>query len=250
VYVRVPGAERPTYEGREVTLGPRAGDWYVVVDGLAVGEEVVVNGAFKIDSELQIRARPSLMSPEGGVPPPGHQHGGGPSSAEPAEHDRGAAATRVDVPVAFRKQLGDLLRAYLDVQVALAADDDAAARNGGRALADALDRVEMALLDGDAHEAWMSQAATLGAAARRIEQVATLDERRAAFRDTSEALIEALERFGYTLGGESVAVFHCPMAFGGDGGDWLQAGAVTVNPYYGARMLRCGERVRVLSPEN
>ena len=45
----------PTFEGREVTLGPRAGAWYLVREGLAEGEEVVVRGAFKLDSELQIR---------------------------------------------------------------------------------------------------------------------------------------------------------------------------------------------------
>jgi membrane fusion protein, copper/silver efflux system len=62
VYVRLPGADRPTFEPRAVTLGPRAGDVYVVEEGLAEGELVVVNGQFKIDSELQIRGRPSMMS--------------------------------------------------------------------------------------------------------------------------------------------------------------------------------------------
>jgi Cu(I)/Ag(I) efflux system membrane fusion protein len=64
VYVQVAGAERPTFEGREVVLGPRAGDYYVVVSGLAPGERVVTNGAFKIDSALEIRAMPSMMSPD------------------------------------------------------------------------------------------------------------------------------------------------------------------------------------------
>ena len=76
VYVRLPDHETPTFEGREIALGPRAGDWYVVSEGLSEGEEVVVNGNFKIDSELQIRARPSMMNPEGGSPAPGHDHGG------------------------------------------------------------------------------------------------------------------------------------------------------------------------------
>jgi Cu(I)/Ag(I) efflux system membrane fusion protein len=75
VYVAVPDVDRPTYQGRDVILGPRVGDWYVVESGLAEGESVVVNGGFKIDSELQIRAQPSMMSPSGGSPPPGHQHG-------------------------------------------------------------------------------------------------------------------------------------------------------------------------------
>ncbi|NCD33826.1 MAG: efflux RND transporter periplasmic adaptor subunit [Spartobacteria bacterium] len=51
------------YEGREVTLGPRAGDVYIVLEGLNEGENVVVQGAFKLDGELQIMARPSMMNP-------------------------------------------------------------------------------------------------------------------------------------------------------------------------------------------
>jgi membrane fusion protein, copper/silver efflux system len=69
VYVEVPGADQPTYEGREIVLGPEAGDYYLVTSGLKEGELVVTNGAFKIDSEIQIQARPSMMLPEGAGTP-------------------------------------------------------------------------------------------------------------------------------------------------------------------------------------
>ena len=69
VYVEVPG-KTGAFEGREVTLGPRVGDAYIVRDGLVEGERVVVNGNFKIDSAIQILAKPSMMSPEGGGQPP------------------------------------------------------------------------------------------------------------------------------------------------------------------------------------
>ena len=64
VYVRIPDVNEPTFEGREVLLGPRAGDYYIVNEGLAEGERVVTNGNFKIDSALQLRAAPSMMSAE------------------------------------------------------------------------------------------------------------------------------------------------------------------------------------------
>ena len=63
VYVQKPGIEKPTFEGREVALGPKAGDYYLVKEGLSEGEIVVANGNFKIDSALQIQAKPSMMSP-------------------------------------------------------------------------------------------------------------------------------------------------------------------------------------------
>lgn len=63
VYVKVP-MDEPTFEGREIVLGPRVGDQYVVTAGLKSGEKVVVKGNFKIDSAMQISAKPSMMNPK------------------------------------------------------------------------------------------------------------------------------------------------------------------------------------------
>jgi len=62
VYVQIPGNE-PTFEGREVVLGSRVGDKYIVKSGLKEGELVVKKGNFKIDSAMQIAAKPSMMNP-------------------------------------------------------------------------------------------------------------------------------------------------------------------------------------------
>ncbi|XOF32784.1 MAG: efflux RND transporter periplasmic adaptor subunit [Candidatus Electrothrix sp. YB6] len=62
VYVQVP--DKPgTYIGREVVLGSRRGEFYEVKSGLEQGELVVVRGNFKIDSAIQLQARPSMMNP-------------------------------------------------------------------------------------------------------------------------------------------------------------------------------------------
>jgi len=87
VYVEVPGAEKPTFDGREIDLGPRAGDFYIVRGGLREGERVVVKGNFKIDSSLQIQARPSMMAPEGGGAPAAEHAGHG--APPPARTDTG-----------------------------------------------------------------------------------------------------------------------------------------------------------------
>lgn len=239
VYIRVPGTERPTFEARPIVLGPRAGDWYVVREGLREGDEVVVKGAFKIDSELQIRARPSMMSPDGGAPPPGHQHGGSPAG-------RSLESTPVEpmhAPAVFRQQLGSVLDAYLSAQTALAADDPAAGSEAGSALRSALGTVDMSVLEGDGHMRWMKDSEILSDAARRLADSAGIDAQRKALRDLTAPLLATLEAFGFERDGDGVAVFHCPMAFD-DGADWLQTGRVTANPYYGDAMLRCGGRVR------
>ena len=83
VYVeRAPGQYAPA----EVTLGPRAGQFYPVVKGLDGGERVVVRGNFLLDSQFQIQGLASLFYPTGQVAGgPGHQHSGstGPKTAAP-----------------------------------------------------------------------------------------------------------------------------------------------------------------------
>lgn len=62
VYVQQP--EQPgVYVGREIVLGARQGDFYQVKSGLHDGELVVTRGNFKIDSAIQLQARPSMMNP-------------------------------------------------------------------------------------------------------------------------------------------------------------------------------------------
>lgn len=67
VYVRLVGGEGPSFEGREIVLGPLVGARYIVEAGLNEGDLVVTQGAFKLDSELQIRAKPSMMNPDAGL---------------------------------------------------------------------------------------------------------------------------------------------------------------------------------------
>jgi Cu(I)/Ag(I) efflux system membrane fusion protein len=98
VYVKKPKTEQPAFEGREVVLGSEADGSVIIVSGLAEGDEVVTHGAFKIDSALQILAKPSMMNPDGGGGAPGHDHGGTPAapkvssptapgpSTQPGEH--------------------------------------------------------------------------------------------------------------------------------------------------------------------
>ena len=61
VYRRISSDEGVRFEGREIVLGPRAGDYFVVLSGVEEGDLVVTRGAFKLDSELQIQAKPAMM---------------------------------------------------------------------------------------------------------------------------------------------------------------------------------------------
>lgn len=61
VYVQDP-VDDSIFESRIATLGPRAGDVYVVNGGLREGERVVSRGTLKVDSTMQLLAKPSMMT--------------------------------------------------------------------------------------------------------------------------------------------------------------------------------------------
>jgi Cu(I)/Ag(I) efflux system membrane fusion protein len=82
VFVKVPDRSKPSFVHREITLGPEAGQFYVVTTGLHEGEEIAVNGVFKIDAAAQLAGKPSMMNPEGGKTSTGHDHGGASMSDE------------------------------------------------------------------------------------------------------------------------------------------------------------------------
>jgi membrane fusion protein, copper/silver efflux system len=66
---------RGLFEPRDVVVGPRAGEFYPVLQGLREGERVVTRGGFLIDSQFQITGHPSLFYPGGLHASMGHQHG-------------------------------------------------------------------------------------------------------------------------------------------------------------------------------
>ncbi|HNR30591.1 MAG TPA: efflux RND transporter periplasmic adaptor subunit [Candidatus Hydrogenedentes bacterium] len=229
VYVEVSGAEKPTFEGRDVVLGPRARDFYLVESGLAEGEIVVTNGNFKIDSALQILAKPSMMQPE--------------ADGAPSE-EAAPAPARMDALDAFRGQLRGLVEAYYAVWVALANDDGHAAAEGIPALRDALGEVDGALIEGDARTEWEGRRAAIETALDAIKGAGhDIGKQRAAFAPLSTVLIQALEQFG-VAGDAAIHVTHCPMAFDKAGADWLQSDRAVRNPYFGASMLQCGAVTR------
>lgn len=239
VYVAVPDTEKPTYEGREVLLGPRAGEFYLVRDGLREGERVVVNGAFRIDSAMQIAAKPSMMTPGGGGGTGAHAGHGGISAGNPAGQQR------VEVPDSFVFALKPVYAAYLDAQEALAADDLGRFLQAADDLKTAIGFVEEAGLVGEPLATWRRAAARL----RFDDALTEIERARTRFEDMSEAVISLQERFGHR-GSETWHVAYCPMAFDNAGAEWLQRGTQINNPYFGASMLRCGEIRREFPPLN
>ena len=222
VYVRIPNADKPTFEGREVVLGPRAADYYLVREGLAEGEIVVTNGNFKIDSALQIQAKPSMMSAE---------------SSQKYEI--------FEVPDEYRRQLWGVVEKYLLLHEALASDDkDSAARAASETL-EALSAVEMSLVSGNAHNAWMDNSMKMKTALDKIKEAEGIESMREEFENLSNELIAVVGQFG-VYPDKTLYKINCPMAFNNKGADWLQMDEDIRNPYFGASMFTCGQVIEII----
>lgn len=213
VYVKVDGEEMPAFEMREVTLGPRMGDNYVVESGLQPGEEVVTNGVFAVDGAAQLRGNYSMMS----LPP-----AGGPQA-----------------PAAFQKQLTGLVDQYYTLKNALVASNIPAARQAAGTFAMKLGEVDMNELDGKLHDQWMALLPTLKSNAEAIQKSRDLEKQRTAFSPLSDHMIEAVKVFG--IQHEVAYIQSCPMALGDKGAFWLSEIKDIRNPYFGEAMLACGE---------
>ncbi len=205
------------YEGREVVLGPRAGDSYIVLSGVKAGERVVTKGAFKIDSAMQITAKPSMMNPAGYY-----------SERDNLFSRKGPSAENAGL-------LREVLPDYFEAAAALADDDASRARGALDALRRSLRKVVAA---------YGPTAGDLGVALNSAQEtLASLPEdlagQREVFSRVSAVFKDVLERFEYRE--DPVHLMFCPMAFDGRGAFWLQRGKSAVNPYMGKVMRECGE---------
>jgi len=244
VYVEVPD-KKGTYEGREVLLGPRAGDYYTVREGLSEGELVVVNGNFKIDSAIQILAKSSMMNPEGGVKPSGHDNAT--QQKNSTSEDREKKLESFETPALFKSQLDPVFSAYFMMHQALSQDDEKDATANAIKLLKSLNRVNMKLLEGPAHMAWMKELKSIKNSAQRIAESKEIESARSAFISLSESFYRVAKQLG-TSGSQPVLRFYCSMAVGGKGAYWLQNKTGVENPYYGSAMFTCGEQVETISP--
>jgi Cu(I)/Ag(I) efflux system membrane fusion protein len=145
----------------------------------------------------------------------------------------------------FRRQLDGVLATYFTLQRELA-EDEPTGDVRAEELRRALEAVESTNLPAAERGAWsQGRLPALLSEVQALEQARDLEAQRRAFEPVSTRLTAIVARYGH-LPQRSVRRFHCPMAFGNRGADWLQEGEQVLNPYFGARMLRCGRQVESL----
>jgi len=243
VYVRVPNRETPSFIYREITLGAESGSFYVVANGLEEGEEIASNGVFKIDASAQLLGKPSMMNPNGGKVSTGHNHGGTKMTDKEMEamnDEKSDVSFSKNVDGKFKTQLGAFVNSYLKMKDAFVATDEKTVDKEANNALSALKNVDMKLLKGDAHIEWMKLLKPIKENLNGIISMKGIEMKRSHFSIVSNKITEAIDKFGIHTD-KPVYLEFCPMAFDNKGGFWISKDKKIRNPYFGDKMLKCGE---------
>ena len=239
VYVKVPGTNVPTYEMREITLGPAVSEGYQVEEGLQAGEEVVTNGTFTVDAAAQLSNKASMMNRDIKVK----------QNLEVEENPEQLQLNVPDfvsaTPEVFQSQLQSVVNQYLILKDELVASRQGEAQGAASSLLNSLENVDMSLLADEPHMYWMARLKEIEEHAEAINNTDNIDEQRKFFKTLSEGLIRSAKAFGTA---EKLYVQYCPMADDDQGANWLSQSEEIRNPYYGNMMLTCGEVEEIINP--
>lgn len=252
VYVKVPNRNTPSFIYREILLGPEAGNFYVIIEGLKEGEEIATNGVFKIDASAQLSGKTSMMNPAGGKVSTGHNHGGTPMSDEEMAEMEVQTTEKVnysqETPMKFKIQLREVVNQYLQLKDSFVKSDEQTVEAVAKKTLTALKKVDMALLNGDAHMQWMKLQKPIEDNLNGIINMKGIKMKRSHFSIVSDKLLEAVDMFGlYNDETSTLYLQFCPMAFNNEGAYWLSDKKEIRNPYFGDMMLKCGEVKRTIN---
>lgn len=159
--------------------------------------------------------------------------------------DPSPSAGAFAVPDSFKAAMGKVYQGYSEMQEALARDDLAKAKAGFESMHTVLHMMPKDGLDPSAAAYWDSTDARIMEALHPLATAVDIATVRAHFLDFSSILIDAIGKFGIG-GADPVYQFHCPMADGNRGADWLQKDKALRNPYFGKSMPTCGKLVRTI----
>ncbi|MEP6594992.1 MAG: DUF3347 domain-containing protein [Ginsengibacter sp.] len=126
---------------------------------------------------------------------------------------------------------------YLDLKNALVNNNGRDAANGGKAMANAMDKIDKSLLTAEQKKVYGDIEDDLKEYAEHIgKNAGDIEHQREHFSMMSEDVYDLFKAFG---GGQTLYHDHCPMANDNKGGMWLSETNEAKNPYYGGKMNEC-----------
>jgi Cu(I)/Ag(I) efflux system membrane fusion protein len=168
------------------------------------------------------------------------------SDGKMKEHKEERQAQHKEVPAVFQSQLATLWEGYLSIQEALSGDDFSLAQQAVTHFQTSISSVDAKPLAEDAHQVWKKEHSNLVKILQSMSQSEDLKSIRKNFSLLSDELMVLIITFEPD-GFGTIYQMHCPMVFGGKGAMWLQEDKQVKNPYLGSTMLKCADRVELIS---
>ncbi len=137
----------------------------------------------------------------------------------------------------FDETMNQITHEYLKIKDALASDKTEGVTAAAKMMLPLIEKLELTNVPEEQQTKFKKIPDKLSSATTELTKAKDIKAMRTSFNDLSKPM--ALWA-SITLP-EGVNVAYCPMA----PGSWLQTGKEIRNPYYGAKMLKCGEIVSV-----
>jgi Cu(I)/Ag(I) efflux system membrane fusion protein len=152
---------------------------------------------------------------------------------------------KLEVNMDFTMQLNNVFDQYIVLKDAFVQSDVKKANKAAQEVQKSLTKVDMKLLTGDAHMKWMDLSGNLDKQIKLIISSGKIEDQRMAFSEFSNQFYKTIKTFG--LMGKTAYYQFCPMAFDSKGAYWLGQSNSIQNPYFGKKMIDCGETKETLS---
>lgn len=164
------------------------------------------------------------------------------------ENDKPATAANPDEPLTqsknssnFNNAFETLLANYYRLKDAFAASNDTMAASSARLLIANADSLKVDELKADSSIVEMANGylQSVSAEAKALITEPGIEEKRKSFQMISDNMYDLVRSVRY----DQKIVYHqfCPMAFNDAGAYWLSNTSDIKNPYFGKKMLTCGE---------
>ncbi len=144
----------------------------------------------------------------------------------------------------FNLQIQSLYDQYIEIELALAETDTAAANAAAFIMKALLDLVPEPSQKPDAKKAWGNQKDGFEENLTKFLNSKNIDTKRVLFSHLSEILYCTLKSFEVDVG--DVHVVYCKESFGNKGAYWLTHNHEIKNPYLGNRLPTCGTITEII----
>ena len=139
------------------------------------------------------------------------------------------------------EHLGKLLTHYFEIKNGLVEDDFESAKSALELFSKEVHSNSQMTNHPEHSDMHSAHHSGMVASVNKASEASGIDVFRASFDEITNELLKAIENHGYTDG--TLYVQFCPMQNDGKGAKWISREEQILNPYYGAKMIKCGNVV-------